>query len=132
MIRGGEEPAGVGADQLVVEELEFRQKLVAVGLVEWLSSVSTVDFVFVIMVVSVVFSGSGFGESVGIVLFRFVEDDELRGVGRLSGFAEVSPKAGLVDEITSTVIKIAPGFAGNLFFPHLRTRLRSHISWAGY
>ena len=131
-VRRSEEPPLIGADEFVVGELELGQKLVAVGLVERPSGIAPVDLVFVIVVESVVFTGSGFRETVGISFFGLVENDELSSVGRLSGFTKISPEARHLDVVAAAIVEIAACLVGDLLLSDLRTWLCPHVSWARY
>jgi len=93
--------------ELVVREEEFGKKLVAVGLVESAAGIASGDLVFVILVESVEFGRSGFGETVRIALNGLVEDDETCFFGGLAGFAEIAPKTGLFDVVASAVEEVS-------------------------
>ena len=112
---GSEKPAGIPVDDFIIDQKEFRKELIAVDVVNLSPGITSPDPVFVVLVKSVAPAfGAVFGKAVGVELGAFAEDDKLAAAGGLSRFAQISPEAGFVYEISATVEKIAARFGGDL------------------
>lgn len=110
------EPPGLPGNEVVVREQKFGEELVAIGLIQGATGVAAVDFVFVVVVESVVGARTILLKSVRVLLFRFVKNDQLGVFRRLAGFTQVAPKAGFFDEVAATVVKVTPRFGCDLGF----------------
>ena len=112
---GSEKPAGIPVDDFIIGQKEFREELIAVDVVNLSPGITSPDLVFVVLVKSIAPAfGAVFGKAVGVELGAFAEDDKLAAVGGLSRFAQISPEAGFVHEISATVEKISARLRGDL------------------
>ena len=114
VVLGAEEPAWAFADNVVSGEHKLGEKLVGVDLVSCVSSVVTTEFVFVVIVKPVaVADWAVLWHPVGLEFFAFVDYNEFCLACALPRFADIPPEAGMLDEVASSVEKVATGFIGN-------------------
>ena len=107
LIGSGKKPTWVFVDKFVIREEEFREFLVAVGVVKGSTCEAAVDLILVVAVETVIFAATCFREAIRIAFLRFVKDDELSLLRALPWSAEVSPETGLFDIVASTIVKVS-------------------------
>jgi hypothetical protein len=113
---GVEEPAGAGVEDFEAVEFEFGEDEVAVGVVDFASSVAAPEAVFHVVIETVGHGGAGgdFGEAIGGAFEVLAEDDEFGFLPGLAWAAEVAPEVSALNVEAAANVVVAGGFVGDL------------------
>ena len=124
-----EDPTGLTIHGFVAGEHKLRKELIAVRIIRLLAGVVATKTIFVIVVEPVALPVRAvFGESIGILLFILSEDNKLGSAPRLARLADISPKTGFFDKVSSAVEKIPGRLTRDLCVSLLHART-THISF---